>query len=227
MLPALLTPGVVESFPDPCLADQDGLVAVGGDLSRERLLLAYDQGIFPWYNEGTPELWWSPDPRAVLLPDDLHVSRSMQKMLAKSSYEVTLNKSFTEVMRGCSECRVDGTWILPEMIEAYSALNASGDAHSVEVWEEGCLVGGIYGVQRGALFAGESMFHRRDNASKIALIILVRSLAAVGVELIDVQMMTSHLSTMGAVIIPRSDYVARIASLTSRSVCLDCLVAGD
>lgn len=227
MLPALLTPGVVEDFPDPCLADQDGLVAVGGDLSRERLLLAYDHGIFPWFNEGTPELWWSPDPRAVLLPENLHVSRSMQKLLAKCPYEVTLNTSFPEVMMGCSEARVDGTWILPEMIEAYSVLNVSGDAHSVEVWEQGHLVGGIYGVQRGALFAGESMFHRRDNASKVALIILVRSLAAAGVELIDVQMMTSHLSTMGAVTIPRADYVARISSLTNQPVRLDCLVAGD
>lgn len=221
MLPILLTPGVIEDFPDPRLTDEEGLVAVGGDLSRDRLLRAYDQGVFPWFNEGTPELWWSPEPRAVLFPADLHISRSMQRVLSKGNFELSLNRAFVEVMIACSEERFDGTWILPEMIEAYSDLNAHGHAHSVEVWQDGDLVGGIYGVQRGALFAGESMFHRQTNASKVALITLVRSLAAAGVELVDVQMMTPHLASMGAVSIPRADYLARISVLTHKAVHLE------
>ena len=227
MLPSLLTPGVIEDFPDPRLADEEGLVAVGGDLSRERLLRAYDQGVFPWFNEGTPELWWSPDPRAVLRPDDLHVSQSMQRVLRKNPFELSLNQAFTNVMVACSQDREDGTWILPEMVEAYSDLNDHGDAHSVEVWEDGRLIGGVYGVQRGALFAGESMFHRRPNASKVALIVLVRSLAAVGVELLDVQMMTPHLASMGVVSISRADYLGQIAELTGKSICFESLVDPD
>lgn len=213
MLPVLLQPGVVEDFPDPNDADAEGLVAVGGDLCVERLLRAYDQGVFPWFSEDNPELWWSPDPRAVLFPRDLHISRSMRRCLRNNDFTVTWNQAFPEVMRACSEGRSDGTWILPEMIEAYTELNVLGHAHSLEVWQDERLVGGIYGVRRGGLFAGESMFHEVDNASKFALTVAVRTLHEDGVSLFDVQLMTDHLASMGAISIPGREYLQLVSEL--------------
>jgi leucyl/phenylalanyl-tRNA--protein transferase len=216
-LPVLLQPGLVEDFPDPRLADSEGLVAIGGDLSCERLLRAYDQGVFPWFNEGIPELWWSPSRRAVLFPRDLHLSRSMRRELRRGRFRTTWNRAFKEVMVACARNRSDGTWIVPSMVAAFTELHRRGHAHSVEVWLEDALVGGIYGVHRGALFAGESMFHTATNASKVALITLVREFAAAGGELLDTQLMTSHLASLGAVTIPRSEYLRRVAALIRRS----------
>ncbi len=221
MLPVLLSPGAPLEFPDPRLADAEGLVAVGGDLSPERLLHAYDRGIFPWYDESMPQLWWSPDPRAVLRPERLHVSRSLQRRLKAHAFRLTWDQEFAAVIRACSENRSDGTWLTPEMIVAYEELHRLGHVHSLEVWCEADLVGGIYGVHRGGLFAAESMFHRRTDASKIALVALVRSLAGRGVEVIDVQILTEHLRTMGAATIPRDDYLSMIEGLVGNPVSLE------
>jgi leucyl/phenylalanyl-tRNA---protein transferase len=218
MLPALLQPGLLEPFPDPNAADDEGLVAVGGDLSVERLLLAYDHGIFPWFSEDNPELWWSPDPRAVLAPRDVHISRSMSRWLRSHEFTVTWNRAFPEVMRACAEDRCDGTWILPEMIVAYTELHRQRHAHCVDVWRGTDLVGGIYGVHRGGLFAAESMFHRADNASKLALITLAQVLSAQGIELIDVQFLTPHLASMGAIEIPRTHYLDIVQNLHKKTV---------
>lgn len=221
MLPVLLSPGAPVAFPDPGLADADGLVAVGGDLSPERLLHAYDHGIFPWYDGSMPQLWWSPDPRAVLAPENLHVSRSLERKLKAQAFRLTWDREFTKVIRACGENRSDGTWLTPEMIAAYEELHRLGHVHSLEVWsgeENTELVGGIYGVHRGGLFAAESMFHRRTDASKIALVALVRSLVARGVELFDVQILTGHLQSMGAAGIPREDYLARVQELVQKRV---------
>jgi len=196
-------------FPNPNLADSDGLVAIGGDLSRARLLLAYDSGIFPWYDEGMPPLWWSPDPRAVIEIENLHVSRSLRRVLRQGRFRVTQNRAFEAVMRACGD-REEGTWILPEMITAYVDLHRSGHAHSIEVWQGPELVGGIYGVQRGALFAAESMFHRVTDASKVALVSMVRALFARGIQLFDVQLPTPHLESMGATTLPRRVYLERV-----------------
>lgn len=220
MLPVLLAPGAPVAFPDPRLADAEGLVAVGGDLSPERLLHAYDHGIFPWYDESLPELWWSPDPRAVLRPEDLHVSRSLGRRLKSDPYRLTWDARFSEVIRACGVNRSDGTWLTGEMIAAYEELHRLGHVHSLEVWYDDELAGGIYGVHRGGLFAAESMFHRRTDASKIALVALVRSLQGRGVELIDVQILTGHLQTMGAAILSREDYLSRIQELVLKDVSL-------
>jgi leucyl/phenylalanyl-tRNA--protein transferase len=181
MLPILLSPGAPVAFPDPRLADEEGLVAMGGDLSTERLLHAYDHGIFPWYDESLPPLWWSPDPRAVLRPDRLHVSRSLERRIAAGNFQLTWDTEFAEVIRSCGENRSDGTWLTPDMVCAYEELHRLGHVHSLEVWYGDELGGGIYGVHRGGLFAAESMFYRRTDASKIALVALVRSLSARGV----------------------------------------------
>jgi leucyl/phenylalanyl-tRNA--protein transferase len=191
--PVLLLPGGPVGFPDPDQADDEGLLAIGGDLSSERLLFAYEHGIFPWYDEGVPPLWWSPNPRAVVEPSRLHVSRSMRRVLRSDRFQVTYDTVFEDVMRCCGD-RPGGTWILPDMIDAYVRLHQSGHAHSFEVWEAGELVGGLYGVQRGALFAAESMFHRSTDASKVALIYAVRSLFGAGMALFDVQLLISHAS---------------------------------
>jgi leucyl/phenylalanyl-tRNA--protein transferase len=220
--PVLLLPGGPIAFPDPEQADDDGLLAIGGDLSRERLLHAYDHGIFPWFDEGVPPLWWSPNPRAVIEPGGVHVSRSLRRVLRSDRFTVTWNRAFEAVMRSCGD-RPGGTWILPEMIEAYTALHRAGDAYSIEVWEEGELAGGLYGVQRGALFAAESMFHRSTDASKVALVYAVRSLFAAGIMLFDVQLLTSHLASMGASEISRSSYLARAREACQRRVDLRAL----
>jgi leucyl/phenylalanyl-tRNA--protein transferase len=209
-------------FPNPNLADADGLVAIGGDLSLSRLLLAYESGIFPWYDEGMPPLWWSPDPRAVVEIENLHVSRSLARVLRQGRFRVTHNRAFEAVMRACGE-REEGTWILPEMITAYVELHRAGHAHSLEVWAGPDLVGGIYGVQRGALFAAESMFHRATDASKVALVSLVRAVFARGIQIFDVQLPTPHLSSMGATTLPRRVYLERVRRARTENVDLRAL----
>lgn len=205
-------------FPDPSGSDARGLVAAGGELSPEWLITAYERGIFPWYDDGLPILWWSPDPRTLLDPEALHVSRSMRRFIRHTSLTLTFNHAFVEVMQAAAREREGGTWILPEMIEAYTRLHALGYAHSVEVWQGSELVGGLYGVQRGALFAAESMFHRVTNASKLALIASVRSLFAAGIRLFDVQFTTPHLSSLGAYEVSRREYLARLRVAISARV---------
>ncbi|MGE5300993.1 MAG: leucyl/phenylalanyl-tRNA--protein transferase [Acidobacteriota bacterium] len=197
-------------FPSPDLAEEDGLLAIGGDLGVERLLLAYSMGIFPWYSEGSPILWWSPDPRLVLFPKELKISRSLRQTLKKGVFRVTFDTAFEEVMRGCKEIRRkdgQGTWITEEMIEAYCSLHEEGFAHSVESRVEGRLAGGLYGVALGGVFFGESMFSRRSDASKVAFVSLVQRLAGLGFRIIDCQMTTSHLVSFGAREIPRQEFL--------------------
>ncbi|WP_457668325.1 leucyl/phenylalanyl-tRNA--protein transferase [Thiolapillus sp.] len=201
-----------EPFPDPSLAetDPDGLLAVGGDLAPERIVQAYRQGIFPWYGEDQPILWWSPDPRMVLFPDDLHVSRSLAKELRRKRFRVTFDLAFDQVIEACAQPRKDepGTWLTPEMIVAYRALHQLGIAHSVEVWQDGELMGGLYGNALGSVFFGESMFSRISNASKVAFVCLVRSLSRSGYRLIDCQVFTPHLQSLGADLIPRERFLS-------------------
>ncbi len=208
--PYWLSPNDPDDFPDVELAlrDPDGLLAVGGDLSVERLLAAYRRGIFPWYSEEQPILWWSPDPRSVLFPDKLHVSRSLRRTLRQGRFEVTLDREFAAVIQACSEPRPGqpGTWITGEMQEAYLGLHQAGHAHSVETWLDGKLVGGLYGVAIGRVFFGESMFSRVSDASKVAFVYLVRHLQQHGFELIDCQIQTPHLDSLGAELIPRSRF---------------------
>ncbi len=198
-------------FPDPRSADAEGLVAVGGDLSVERLLLAYRSGLFPWTHD--PVTWWSPDPRAIMEFEHFHVPRSLAKLMRKQPFEITVDRAFRAVMMGCAESGDGrtGTWITPEFIAAYSRLHAAGHAHSLECWQGGALVGGIYGVAIGGFFAGESMFHRVSNASKVALVHLVIRLREQGFVLFDIQMLTPITRQFGAVEIPRADYLARLA----------------
>jgi len=219
--PAVIVPGGPLIFPDPELSNAEGLIAVGGDLSPERLLLAYERGIFPWYSEGLPPLWWSPDPRAVIDPLTLHVSKRLARELRQQRFRVTLNRAFERVMIECGEEREGGTWILPEMVTAYTRLHELGHAHSVEVWRGERLVGGLYGVQRGALFAAESMFHRETSASKVALVTAVRRLFAAGITLFDVQFVTPHLESLGAYTVSRAEYLRRAAAATTLEARVD------
>jgi len=194
-------------FPDPALAEEDGLLAVGGDLSVGRLLLAYRNGIFPWYNEDTPILWYSPHERFVLFPKELKISKSMNQVLRSGKFRVTHDTCFEEVIAACSAAKrkdQDGTWIIPEMKEAYVQLHREGHAHSVEVWEDERLIGGLYGVEVGKVFCGESMFSNVSNASKAALTDLCQSGKY---ELIDCQVHTEHLESMGARMISREEYM--------------------
>jgi leucyl/phenylalanyl-tRNA--protein transferase len=209
--PLFLAPGAPLTFPDPAGSDDEGLLAIGGDLSPERLLFAYEHGIFPWYDEGLPPMWWCPNPRAVMDAAELHVSRSLRRVLRSGRFQVSFDQAFRAVMLECGRERESGTWILPEMVEAYTELHALGHAHSVEVWRGHELVGGLYGVQRGALFAAESMFHRERDASKVALASAIRRLFTAGVTLFDVQFLTPHLQSLGAYEIPRSEYLERAA----------------
>lgn len=206
-------------FPDPdtALAEPNGLLAWGGDLSAERLLAAYAQGVFPWYNEEEPILWWSPDPRCVFHTDAIHISRSLRKQLDKSHWRLTADTSFSRVMRACAAPRngQPGTWIGPEMIAAYEELHRRGHAHSVEVWDRGSLVGGIYGVAVGRLFCGESMFSARSGGSKVALAGLCRLLHGWGFPLLDAQVTNDHLLSMGAVEIVRRPFVAQARRLAA------------
>lgn len=197
-------------FPSPDLAEDEGLLAVGGDLSKKRLLLAYSMGIFPWYSEGYPILWWSPDPRLILKPEELKISRSLRQVIKKNIYSVTFDTAFNEVIQSCADVRRDkdtGTWITGEMIEAYIRLHDSGYAHSAECWSEGELVGGLYGVALGDVFFGESMFSRKSNASKVAFVKLVQQLIKWRFKLIDCQVTTRHLISLGAREVPRSEFM--------------------
>ena len=197
-------------FPDPRSANADGLVAFGGDLSSARLRLAYCSGIFPWTSH--PLSWWSPDPRAIFDLNRFHVPRSLEKFLHRSPFEITRDRAFGQVMVGCAEpARARGiTWITPEFIAAYTRLHREGHGHSVECWRDGELVGGIYGVSFGGLFAGESMFHRATNASKVALHHLVEHLRARGYRLFDIQMITPITRQLGALEISREEYLRRL-----------------
>jgi len=197
-------------FPPPHLALEDGLLAIGGDLSVDRLLLAYRMGIFPWYTENDPILWWSPDPRMVITPAQLHVSRRLEREIKAGTFTVTMDTAFADVIRACAEARGpqrNGTWIVPEMEQAYIALHVAGYAHSVECWKDGVLAGGLYGVSQGACFFGESMFSKESNASKVAFTSLVRQLAAWAFRLIDCQMHTPHLERLGAREVPRTRFL--------------------
>lgn len=199
-------------FPHVELADPDGLLAFGGDLSSERLLLAYSEGIFPWYSE-PPILWWSPDPRFVLFPDDIKISASMKQVFKKNQFTITFNKDFAGVIAGCKETfRPDqqGTWITPEVEAAYIKLHKEGHAHSVECWYDGQLAGGFYGLQLGKCFFGESMFARVRNASKAAFITYVKRAREEGIKIIDCQVHTEHLESLGAGYISREDFIAII-----------------
>jgi len=207
-------------FPDPRQAGPTGLVAIGGDLSVERLRLAYRSGIFPW--TVNPVSWWSPDPRGVFELNQFHVPRSLQRFLRRQPFVVTVDRAFRAVMEGCSQPAPGrtGHWITPEFITAYTRLHEAGEAHSVECWRAGELVGGIYGVSQGGLFAGESMFHRATHASKAALWHLVQRLRAAGFALFDIQMVTPATRPFGAVEITRAEYLRRLA----RAVQMDCIV---
>ena len=194
------------AFPPVEMADEEGLLAIGGDLSTERLLLAYKSGIFPWYNEDEPICWWCPDPRFVLFPQELKVSKSMQTVLNNGSFRFTINKAFDKVIANCKSItrkEQDGTWIQPEVIAAYTKLHQLGFAVSAEAWKDGELAGGLYGILLGKIFFGESMFSKQSNASKFAFINFVKYLQKQGIVLIDCQIYTSHLESLGAKMIDR------------------------
>ena len=197
------------------LRDPNGLLAAGADLSPERLIDAYARGIFPWFGDDDPLLWWSPDPRMVLPVGELHVSRSLRRVIRSGRFVVTMDTAFAEVMAGCADPRPEqeGTWITAEMTAAYQRLAALGLAHSVEAWVDGALAGGLYGVAIGRMFFGESMFTRVSGASKVAFVHLVRQLERWNVPLIDCQMSTAHLASLGAREIPRADFVRDVARL--------------
>lgn len=208
------------NFPsvESALLEPNGLLAFGGDLKPNRLIQAYRQGIFPWYSEGEPLMWWSPDPRAIILKNNLHINRTLRKFIKKTSYKISLNSDFTQVIKQCAHApfRKDGTWILPEMIDAYINLHKLGYAHSIEVWETSLselpsptrrLVGGLYGVAINGLFSGESMFYSQPNASKIALIALSQLLNSIDIEMIDCQINNSFLADMGACDIKRDQFI--------------------
>jgi leucyl/phenylalanyl-tRNA--protein transferase len=199
------------TFPSPLRASAEGLVAIGGDLSVARLLLAYRSGIFPWTDK--PITWWSPDPRAIFELDQFHVSHSLAKIIRKGVFQITMDRSFHEVMKGCAAPGPGRrtTWITREFVKAYTQLHEQGHAHSVECWQDDKLVGGIYGVAIGGFFAGESMFHRASNASKIALYHLIDHLRRRNFLLFDIQMLTAITSSLGAIQIPRDDYLKRLA----------------
>jgi leucyl/phenylalanyl-tRNA--protein transferase len=206
-------------FPDPARADPDGLLAVGGDLSPERLLAAYARGIFPWFDEDSPILWWSPDPRLLLDPGDLHVPRSLQRTLRRGRYRVTADRAFEQVIRRCAARPRPGqvgTWITPDMVLAYERLHRLGLAHSFEAWEGRELAGGLYGVSLGAAFFGESMFADRPDASKVAFVTAVGWLAGAGVGLVDCQVRTEHLARFGAREIPRAEFLSRLEEALRR-----------
>jgi len=203
-------------FPSAEDAPAEGLLMAGGDLSPERLMLAYSRGIFPWYGEDSPLLWWSPDPRCVLFTHKLHVNARLRRTLRGRSFTFSVNSCFERVIRLCAEVPrpgQDGTWIVPDMVEAYTRLHELGHAHSVEVWEDGELAGGLYGVKLGRVFFGESMFHLRSYASKAAVIFLVEQLRAQGVELLDCQQATPHMLRFGAEELPRKRFLPLVRRL--------------
>ncbi|MDP1725605.1 MAG: leucyl/phenylalanyl-tRNA--protein transferase [Bacteroidota bacterium] len=202
-------------FPDPSLADEEGLLAIGGNLEPETLLKAYSMGIYPWYSDDEPILWWCPNPRLVLMPQDVVVSKSMKQFLKKNKFKYTIDEAFANVIDACRNKRLDntGTWITPEIKAAYIKLFELGYAHSVEVWEGENLVGGLYGVQIGKVFFGESMFSYQSNASKAALIFWCMHCIQNGIELIDCQQSTHHLKSMGAIEISRQEFLHQLENL--------------
>lgn len=205
------------TFPPVTMADEDGLLAIGGDLRTERLIEAYRKGIFPWYNEEEPILWWCPDPRFVLFPGELKISKSMKPLLNNSTFRFTVNKAFDQVMENCKTIErpgQEGTWISKEMQYAYAKLHREGYALSAEAWQEGKLAGGLYGIKIGNVFYGESMFSRVSNASKFAFIRLVETLVSEGVQLIDCQVYSEHLESLGARMIPRTEFISMLGKLT-------------
>ncbi len=221
----------------PATADADGLVGVGGDLLPDTMLRAYSEGVFPWFSEGDPILWWSPDPRAIFELDGLHISRSLARTIRSGKFHVTVNRAFSAVVRGCAERTDDETWITPDMVSAYESLHRRGHAHSVETWvpsEAGrrpeteppgpgwILGGGIYGIAIGGLFAGESMFYRVTDGSKVAIAALVDRLRSRGFSLFDVQMRTEHTTRLGAIEIPRRDYLRRLRAAVSQTAVRFC-----
>jgi leucyl/phenylalanyl-tRNA---protein transferase len=213
-------------FPAPeyALADPNGLLAIGGDLHPERLLNAYYQGIFPWFNADDPICWWSPDPRAVFIPGQLKLSRSLAKFIRKQPWKITVNTAFADVMAGCAQPRAkqDGTWITAEIRLAYQELHAQGHAHSVEVWQDDRLIGGLYGLAIGQVFCGESMFHRQTNASKVAMLALDSHLLRHGFKLIDAQVMNPHLASLGARPVRRSDFLSLLRQYREVSINANC-----
>ncbi len=219
---AYLKPGQPPAFPDPRNAEE-GLVAAGGDLSVERLLHAYDQGIFPWFSQHELPLWWCPDPRGVLEVDNLHVSRSLERRIRRGDFELTWNRAFGEVLRECGRFRQDGTWIHSRVIRAYEQLFELGHAHSLEVWQDGELVGGLYGVQRGGVFSAESKFYRQRDMSKVALVASVQSLFRAGIEVFDVQFRTDYLARLGVTEVLRERFVASVRQLRDKPVDLGSL----
>ena len=219
-------------FPPASMAetDPDGLLAIGGDLSETRLLNAYRAGIFPWFSENQPLLWWSPDPRTLLFPDRLHVSRSLRKTLRRKVFDVTFDTAFEQVIRHCAvipRAGQNGTWITNEMLKAYSSLHRQGHAHSVEVWHGGELAGGLYGVAIGAAFYGESMFSHRTDASKIALVKLVDKLAAAGFLFVDCQVVTGHLLSLGAETVDRTTFLRINSQAVEKAVRIDWKQTGE
>jgi leucyl/phenylalanyl-tRNA---protein transferase len=212
-VPVYLLSDTIIDFPPPHLASKDGLLAVGGDLSKERLILAYRMGIFPWFSNGDPILWWSPDPRLVLYPSEIKISRTLQKVIKKNVFSVTMDTAFDEVINQCAQIRLQqnqGTWIVKDMIDAYCKLHRAGFAHSMEVWQQEELVGGIYGVSLGRCFFGESMFSRVSNASNVALVKLAKFLGELSFDLIDCQVPTEHLIRFGAREIPRTLFLNQL-----------------
>lgn len=207
------------TFPDPNGATEDGLVAIGGDLSKDRLLLAYRMGIFPWTVR--PVTWWSPNPRGIFELDGFHVSRSLAKTIRRKVFRITINQAFGEVMEGCAAPGPSrrSTWITPEFLQAYGVLHVKGHAHSLECWQDDKLVGGIYGVAVGGFFAGESMFHRASDASKVALFHLVQHLNRRGFCLFDIQMVTPITEQLGGLSIPRPEYLQRLAVALAMNCC--------
>lgn len=212
------------NFPPPemALREPNGLLAMGGDLSPQRLLNAYHRGIFPWFSPGDPILWWSPDPRAVLLPEHFHLSRSMKRFHQKSPYRVTLNQQFQQVIEGCASDRNEGTWITHEVKRAWKKLHELGHAQSIEVWRGDELVGGMYGLELGQIFCGESMFSRSENASKTALLVFSDYFQQQGGKLIDCQVLNPHTLSLGAQEIPRATYLQYVHSLAHQPLSVDC-----
>lgn len=208
-------------FPSPELAEKDGLLAIGGDLNIKRLLNAYSMGIFPWYSKETPILWWSPNPRLVLFPHELHVTDRLRRIIKKQTFEITYDLAFNDVIRLCAHVHTkeDGsTWLTDEMIYAYINLHKIGYAHSVECWLQNGLVGGLYGVSMGAVFFGESMFHKVSNSSKVAFVSLVERLKNRGFKLIDCQVTSNHLKSFGAREIRRSEFLNLLNEYTNLNV---------